>query len=365
MIKSIQIQNFKNIRDQQVDFERLTVVVGANASGKTTLLEAVDLAVRCTTDDPSNVFSNHRHCDWLYTRGGKGDLRLTCKTEGGTWNVTATPPADFPPMERESIGKGIWKFSVEPHAGADRDRVIGSARGATLLQLNARQLAKASYSDVEPPRIEFDGEGLATVLAYLLLTDRDRFDQLEDLMCEFIPDLFRIRIRKETVKRAEHELIRFGDDAVERRSVRPFQGEALVFDFKNATDVSAHTASEGTLLLLGLLTVLMGPSRPRVLLMDDIEHGLHPRAQRTLLEVLNRIMASHPDLQIVATAHSPLLLDALDPSQVRLVTSGDEGHSVFGRLSDHPDFAKWKDEMSSGELWSLFGEQWLATGERK
>lgn len=365
MITSIRIRNFKSILDQQVDFGQLTVVVGANASGKTTLLEAILLAVQSATGDPSEVFANHQHCDWLYTRGGTGDMQLVCETPSGSWSVSATPPRDFPPMERESIGKAIWRFSVQPPAGADRDQVLGSARGTVFLHLNARQLAKASYSDVEPPRMEFDGEGLATALAYLLLTDRERFDQLEDLMCEFIPNLFRIRIRKETVKRAEHELIRFGDDAVERRSIRTFQGEALLFDFKNATDVSAHTVSEGTLLLLGLLTVVMGPSRPRVLLMDDIEHGLHPRAQRNLLEVLERVMKAQDDLQIIATAHSPLLLDALDPLQVRLVTADGQGHSVFGRLTDHPEFAKWKDEMSPGELWSLFGEQWLATGERE
>ena len=113
-------------------------------------------------------------------------------------------------------------------------------------------------------------------------------------------------------------------------------------------------------MLLGLLTVLLGPNQPQILLMDDIEHGLHPLAQKSLLEVLGSVMQTFPDLQIVATAHSPYLLDHLQPSQVRLMTIGDDGYSVCGCLEDHPQFGKWKDEMAPGELWSLFGEKWLA-----
>jgi hypothetical protein len=44
------------------------------------------------------------------------------------------------------------------------------------------------------------------------------------------------------------------------------------------------------------------------------------------------------------------------------MTVGADGYSVCGRLEDHPQFAKWKDEMAPGELWSLFGEKWLVGG---
>jgi predicted ATPase len=79
-----------------------------------------------------------------------------------------------------------------------------------------------------------------------------------------------------------------------------------------------------------------------------------------LLEVLVQVMQKFPDLQILASAHSPYLLDQLRPEQIRLMTIGRDGYSVCGRLDDHPLFAKWKDEMAPGELWSLFGERWLA-----
>ena len=44
------------------------------------------------------------------------------------------------------------------------------------------------------------------------------------------------------------------------------------------------------------------------------------------------------------------------------MTIGEDGFSVCGRLEDHPQYEKWKDEMAPGELWSLFGEKWLLQG---
>src|SRR4051794_34569064 len=45
MIQSVAIQNFKSIRDQTIDLDRLTVFVGANGSGKTSVLEAIEFGL--------------------------------------------------------------------------------------------------------------------------------------------------------------------------------------------------------------------------------------------------------------------------------------------------------------------------------
>ncbi len=177
-----------------------------------------------------------------------------------------------------------------------------------------------------------------------------------------IPRLRRIRFRKAVVHRTESELVRFGNDTVKRSSRHPYQGELILFDFDHAEDVSARTASEGTMLMLGLVTVLLGPIRPRIVLLDDIEHGLHPLAQEQLVTVIGQLLQKFPDLQLLTTSHSPYLLDQLQPEQVRLMTLGNDGQSVCGRLEAHPQFEKWKEEMAPGELWSLFGEKWLAEG---
>ena len=84
-----------------------------------------------------------------------------------------------------------------------------------------------------------------------------------------------------------------------------------------------------------------------------------PWLRRSLLGVLAQVMQKVPGPANSRDAHSPYLLDQLKPEQVRVMTIGKDGYSVCGRLDNHPQFAKWKDEMAPGELWSLFGEKWL------
>ena len=362
MINSVAIENFKNLRKIQIELDRFTVFIGPNASGKTSVLQAVDLAIRAAIkQEPREMFVYELHCDWLYTRNGQGDLRISCGTDRGGVTVWATPQ-NGPSSSPDSIGRANWDFSVSPSLPSDRCDALDTAQSCTFLRLSASQLSKPSYTDRVPPKVEADGEGLASVLAYLALNDPDEFERLVERLRELIPHLKRIRFKKVPIRRQEKELVRFGDDTVERTSVRPYQGEAMLFDFEHAANVAAHTVSEGTLLMLGLLTVLLGPARPQLLLLDDIEQGLHPLSQKRLVSVLGDIMQAFPSLQILATSHSPYLLDFLQPDQVRLLSLDASGHAICGRLADHPKFEKWKDEMAPGEMWSLFGEKWLAEG---
>jgi predicted ATPase len=360
MIHRVAIRNFKNIRDQSIDLGRLTVFVGANSSGKTSVLDAIHLAVRAAaTGEAGKVFGPRYHCDWLYTRGSQGDLAISCTTESGTFCVSATPPPEFPPIP-ELLGRSEWRFEVSSQNAVPPTHAVRPARSLVFLHLNSAELGKPSYVDRDPPRVEHNGENLASVLAYMALFVPDQFEQIIALMREFIPQLKRIRFRKVPVVRQEKELVRFGEEAFQRQTRRRYLGEAMLFDFEHAENLDARTLSEGSLLLLGLLTVLLGPDRPRIVLLDDIEHGLHPLAQATLLRTIRRLMEKIPDLQILGTAHSPYLLDHLEPHEVRLMAVGDDGYAVCGRLEGHPQFERWKDEMAPGELWSLFGEKWIA-----
>ena len=230
-----------------------------------------------------------------------------------------------------------------------------------FLRLNAAVMAKPSYSQDDPPRVEYTGEGLASVLAYMALNNPQGLRRLGgDGPDAYPPAAPHPLSQGDGVSDRERSLVRFGNDTVKRSSRRPYQGESILFDFEHAENVSARTASEGTMLMLGLLTVLLGPTRPQILLLDDIEHGLHPLAQKQMVEVIGRILDKYPDLQLLATAHSPYLLNYLAPEQVRIMTTGLDGYSRCGRLTDHPKFATWKEEMAPGEMWSLFGEKWLA-----
>ena len=358
MITQVSIKNFKSLRDVTVNLERFTVFVGANGSGKTSILSAIHQVVLAATGNPQKVFSHERHGDWVYTRGGKGDLSIGCRTESGEFSIEATPPPGYPPAP-ELLQKGMWQYRISPH-GFALDQALAPARRMVFLHLNARELAKPSYVESNPPRMDYEGGGMPSVLAFMALNDPASFKQLCDLARTLIPRLKAIRFRKAPVPRTETELVRFGSEVVQHRRRQLFQGDLVLLDYDHAENISARTASEGTLLILGLLTVLLGPTRPSILLMDDIDHGLHPLAQERLVKLVSGLMERFPDLQLLATSHSPYLLDYLRPEQVRIVAAGSDGYTICGLLTDHPKFVKWKDELHPGEMWSLFGEKWLA-----
>lgn len=361
MITSVTTKNFKAIRNQTIDLERLTVFVGANGCGKSTVLQAVDVAVYVGTSvGPTDEwFVGERHCDWLVTRGESSEIAIECETSDGVFGFSCTLESG----ESQLLGTRHWKPVKEFGDGVTLDVVRRHANPVAFLRLDERHLAEPNYSESRLPRIECDGRGLASVLAYMSLNSPDSFEDLQGHMRVLIPGLDRIRFDKTEVRKQVSEVIRTGPDTtVETVSTRYYQGDTLLFDFRGAKDIPAHAVSEGTLVLLGILAALLGPARPKVLLLDDIERGLHPAAQHKLLDTLNTLLARFPELQILATAHSPYLLDRLPPEQVRIMCLDDQGHAACGRLSDHPQFERWKDEMAPGEMWSLFGERWLTEG---
>jgi predicted ATPase len=140
---------------------------------------------------------------------------------------------------------------------------------------------------------------------------------------------------------------------------REVNGFRIVFDFKGAPEVSATAASEGTLVLLALLTALHSNNQRTLVLIDDIEHSLHPTAQIQLMKQLKELLTQVPELQIVATTHSPYILDAVDPSDVCVFYPRGDGGIVTKRLSDHPDAQRAKGMLTSGELWSAESEAWV------
>ncbi len=187
-----------------------------------------------------------------------------------------------------------------------------------------------------------DGTGLHSALASMALNDPDSWKALQADLARIIPSIRRLRHTKVT---------------------QVGQPVDLLFDTVGGDSLLAKQVSEGTLLVLGLLAALHASGRPNLVLLDDLDRGLHPKAQKELIALLRGLLETNPDLQILATTHSPYMLDCMEPNEVRMTFLGDDGATVCAALASHPKFEKWKDEMTPGEMWSLFGEKWLVEEE--
>jgi predicted ATPase len=121
---------------------------------------------------------------------------------------------------------------------------------------------------------------------------------------------------------------------------------------------TAARLSDGTLRWLTLLTILLQPTPPPVICLEEPELGLHPDIIPTLADLLRE--ASERS-QLILTTHSSILVDAFsDQPDAICVCEKVEGSTVIRRLSQE-DLAVWLKEYSLGSLWTsgqIGGNRW-------
>jgi predicted ATPase len=122
--------------------------------------------------------------------------------------------------------------------------------------------------------------------------------------------------------------------------------------------VSAENLSQGTLYLLGMMALAFHPAPPSVVCIEEIDRGIHPRMLREVRDLLYRLSypeasgSSRPSVQVIATTHSPYLLDLFRDHPEEVVISHKQGNAAhFERLADRSDLPDLLAEGSLGDIW--------------
>jgi hypothetical protein len=112
--------------------------------------------------------------------------------------------------------------------------------------------------------------------------------------------------------------------------------------------------SDGTRLVLAILTLVNLETPPPVLLLEDIDRGLHPRLYEQLVDFL-RSLAAEGRTQILATTHDPYLIDEFrDTPEAVVIVEKKDGASTLSNLDDRLKVIYEPGEelgMPLGELW--------------
>lgn len=186
-------------------------------------------------------------------------------------------------------------------------------------------------------------------------------ESIERDLATIVPGARRIRALPARVRRREKQRISVDGQDFWADQVHDRTGARIEVEWEGLGWVPADQLSEGTLLALGLITVVRFGA-PNLVLLDDLDKALHPVAQRKLVAHLRGVLDATPHLQIVATSHSPFLLDELHMEEVIVMSRDGEGGSTLRRLDEHPTAKKRGAHLRPGELWSLVGEGWVSEG---
>ena len=373
-LKTIRIAGYRRLHSVDLEMRPLTVLIGPNGTGKTSLLEALFLLAESARGSLQKTLSDFGGLNEVMTRGKADELlfhvtmavpgheplaySLGLKTKGHGYDLS---------LERLSQHRDGYEepFKHIERYGADvryYDVVAKSLQrptwDTTPFETSLSQVPKmyhepekfrqllASCTYYSSYRLDLDhqapirlpqkmqpashpgpnGEHLVSYLYYLRETDRLGFEIIEDTLAAAFPGFIRLNFP-------------------------PVAAGTITMTWQEQHfdhPLFLNQLSEGTLRFLWLITLLQSPNLPAVTMIDEPEVSLHPQLLSILVETMRE--ASQRSRLIVAT-HSDRLIRFLDPTEL-VVTDLDKGLTTFTRAEDM-DLDKWLADYSMDELWNM------------
>jgi len=174
-------------------------------------------------------------------------------------------------------------------------------------------------------RMRSDGGNLPAILYWLEQEDLQRYERICHHIQRVLPGFDSFQIE------AQH-----GKVALRWRS-----------KYSDKT-YGAHLSSDGSLRFFALATLLNLPVEmlPDMLLLDEPELGLHPKAVMLIGEMIQSLAQ---DRQIIVATQSPLMVDTFELDQL-FVLEMVEGRTEL-RTQNVQALQDWLHEFSVGELW--------------
>jgi hypothetical protein len=120
------------------------------------------------------------------------------------------------------------------------------------------------------------------------------------------------------------------------------------FPDANGLEAPSWLVSDGTLRLLALTLLAYAPEVSGVYLIEEPENGIHPRAVEVMFQSLTAVYGA----QILCATHSPVVLSMAKPEQVLCFARDESGATDIVRGSSHPKLKAWKGEVDLGTLFA-------------
>ena len=374
MITSIRLVNFKNFADETLRVGPFTVIVGANASGKSNIRDAFRFLHGIgrgftLAEIIGGKFGAGGQVEWEGIRGAMNEVIRFGQTSF-TLQVTVDEFTYTIKVGRDENKHGAFRVIGENFAHPNRTIFTSLPGPASFSQVqpNGEHLFLRMGETLPPRRgdnqvkVRADQPALTQIpghkgvegndsacalmvmhaLAYMRFLDLEpnRMRQPafpgQNLLGgrgEYLPTALRAICedpqRKETLVEWMRELTPM--------DVRDFEFPTdpsgrvhLVFLEANGRRVSAYAASDGTLRFLTVLTALLWPDSDGLDFFEEIDNGIHAARLWLLLDLIEKQTAKRRILQVVTTTHSPDLLTVMNDETF-------ENTSVVCRLEEADD----------------------------
>ncbi|MGE8045859.1 AAA family ATPase [Pseudomonas monteilii] len=383
MLMSIDLKNFKSYEEASLPLAALTFLIGANASGKSNVLEAIRLlnwlAKGSRLDDITRSIQSgdavvrgqaidlFRDTEQSFTLGGHfgeavegwNDFEISIGLVADQLVVTGEkvdkPGQSVPLYQVDGVTSSHTdEISVAYNnfkRGKNKPHIPCSNRQAIFYQIETPGRFEANH--VESQRIiPLVARAVRETLRNVVFLDprpalmRDYAYVKDDQIKEDGSNLSAVLYGLSQVEVEKSKLLGFikslpEQDITDIQFIKTDRNDVMVrlvetFGQKSR-NVDAPLLSDGTLRVLAIGAALLTAPNGSLVIIEEIDNGVHPSRAETLVRQLQTI-ASERELRVLLTSHNPALLDALPDSALADVVAcyrdPEEGDSRLIRLGD-------------------------------
>lgn len=373
--KRIKIEGYRRLHNVEIEMRPLTVMIGANGVGKTSLLEIFSLLAASAKGQLEPKISELGGLSEIITRDRANSVTISLLMnvpdsiqlyylleilpKGFSYEIALEGLSQQfninnilqPVYHIESRGLDI-KYLNPGFNGLLRPNWEHNYLETSLSQVPKmyqepeyfrRRLASCAFygalnvaprSPVRLPQSMrpailpgANGEDLVSCLYYLRETDPERFEIIVDTLAAAFPDF-------------------------ERLAFPPVAAGTITMTWKDknfSQPIYMHQLSEGTLRFIWLVTLLQSPGLTAITLIDEPEVSLHPELLRLLADLMRE--ASQKTQLIVAT-HSDRLIRFLKPEEILICDTTEDGLTTM-KWGDSFDLAHWLEDYSLDQIWAM------------
>ncbi|WP_425618226.1 AAA family ATPase [Anatilimnocola sp. NA78] len=137
----------------------------------------------------------------------------------------------------------------------------------------------------------------------------------------------------------------------QRVSTRVLGGTIQIFFHEDGlrSPIPATRLSDGTLRYLAMLAILLSPTPPSLVCIEEPEMGLHPDAIALLAEVM---VEAKERMQLIVTTHSDALVSALSEHSDSVLVCENQGGTAMRRV-ESGQVQHWLEKYRLGEVWRM------------
>lgn len=378
-IRSLSVQNLLSFGEKKttIDLQNLNVLIGANGSGKSNLIEVIGL-LQSTPKDLGRAISKGGSIDeWLW----KGSLKApTAQLEARV----SQPNTETSLRYLLSFIKSSSRFEIQHELIQNSEEVLYQNSPPRTPSITSKGIPR--YLQDADPRVSIlaqrkDPDNYPEITYLGDLFTRFRLyrgwefgananlrepcdtslqgEYLEEDGSNLAVVLDRLLARPPVKDRIIESLRTFYEDVRDlRTTVEGGKVQTRLEEKGLKATIPLIRMSDGTVRWLALLAILLNPEPPPLVAIEEPELGLHPDL---IYEFGKLLVDASTRMQLIVTTHSTQLIEAFtDKPEAVIVCEKEDGATTLRRL-DAQKLAEWLKEYSLRQLWTqgqIGGTRW-------